>query len=448
MKSKSITGIVFLLFVVSVFVKQYIRMEKRQESEPPAPVEMSETAADSTESVSVQEVVPDTFYLPAPSYKIIGNRTWTANNLGILIVKKYNEWDTLGVMGPTGGMFSWMEALEACPSGFRIPRKEEFQGRNVDDLGVGVWWTSNIANMYTTERPVKDSEYPEREYHVLAKVAQVSGDGRPVKITETNIQEKHSVLCISDTSESIEKTLSDMPDKITTTSGAIMSVKFEPHYSSEYGCADCCCGEGNGGVIEIQFKKNDGTVGTETVYEIGEYNLCVPPEFLTNDQMEESENGGMEPLDTTACTKPEKDNLNLLSLFRKGAYIESKRCEYSVYVKAEVDGAYISGRSCGDTLKVSFTGVLKDIQPVSGEKSTLCTYKILYPETDEIITTTHECKGVMIGSTYRIKGTVTYTDNAFERVPPVLYMTYPCCEGRGDSRGDEYSRLDFELVEE
>lgn len=441
MNSKVIKGIAFLIIVAAIFVKGFIKLNKGETARNPTPKETAESVSESTENLLGQEIDLDTFYLPPLSYRNVGNRTWTEGNLGALIVKKYDGGrDTLGIMTDKGALFSLTEALEACPRGFRIPRKEEFQSRDVEELGVGAWWTSNIVNMYMTERPVKDSEYAERTSHVFAAVAQVSEDGQEIGFLETNIQEKHSVLCISDESENTEEIVNDMPDKITRKSGTITSVNFEPHYSSDYSCADCCCDEGDGGYLEIQFRGEDGSTETETVYEFGEYALCVPPDFETKEEVP--------PPDSATCTKPEMENLNLLSLFQKGAHLESKRCEYKVYTTAVVDGAYISDYSCGDTLTVSFIGVLKDIQPVSDENSTLCTYKILNIETDNIVTTTHDCKSVMIGSTYRIKGTVTYTDAASGRKPPILQMEYPCCEGRGDLRGDEYSRLDFELVEE
>ena len=445
MKSKLMKEIAFVVVVVGVFVKGYIRHHRGEEAQNPTPDVVAESVVDSVaktaEDVPGQEPDLNSYYLPSPSYKNVGNRTWTASNLGVLIEKNYEgNWDTLGIMTNKGALFSLNEALEACPSGFRIPRKEEFQSRNVEELGVGTWWTSNIVNMYTTERPVEGFEYPERTHHVFAAVAQVSEHSQKVVFLETNIQEKHSLLCISDTPENIEEIVNDMPDKITRKSGTITSIKFEPHYRSDYSCADCCCGEGDGGFIQIQFKGDDGSAETETVYEFGEYALCVPPDFEINE--------GMSTPDEATCTKPEIQNLNMLPLFQQGARLESKRCEYKVYLVGGVDMDHISDYSCGDTLTVSFTGVLRDIQPESDENSTLCTYKILNSETDNIVTTTHECKSVMIGSTYRVKGTVTYTDAGLGRKSPILPMGIPCCEGRGESRGDEYSRLDFELVEE
>ncbi len=449
MKSKLMKEIAFVVIIVGVFVKAYIRHNRGEEAQNPTPDVAAESVSETTEDLlgqdlPEQEIDQDTFYRPSPSYINVGNRTWTAGNLGIRIAKRYEGgWDTLGVMTSKGAVFSMIEALDACPSGFRIPRREEFQNRDVEELGVGTWWTSNAVNMYTTERPVEGSGYPERTNHVFAAVAQVFERSQQVVFSESNIQEKHSVLCISDASEPIVTMVSDMPDMITVKSGTITSVKFEPHYNGDRlgDCADCCCHEGDGGVLQIQLEGNDGSVETDTVYEFGEYPLCILPGYESFGEM-----GAPDP---ATCINPEMGNLNLLALFQKGAYVESKRCRYKIYERGW-ESEYISDYSCGDTLTVSFTGVLRDIQPVSDEYVTMCTYKILNPETGDIITTTHECKSVMIASTYRVKATVTYTDDSFGiRIPAVHDVSYfLCCNGRGDSRGDEYSRIDFELVEE
>jgi uncharacterized protein (TIGR02145 family) len=445
MNSKVIKGIAFLIIVAAIFVKGFIKLNKGETARNPTPKETAESVSESTENLLGQEIDLDTFYLPAPSYKNIGNRTWTAANLGIFIAKNLDGYrDTLGVMTRGGALFTLNEALVACPSGFRVPRKEEFQSRDVEELGVGTWWTSNVVDMYTTERQVEGSGYPERTNHVFAAIAQVSESSRKVSISETNIRERHSVLCISDKSEPIVTVVSDMPDKITTKSGTIAGVQFEPHYNRDGlgDCCDCCCHEGSGGVLQIQLRGDDGSIETDTVYEFGEYPLCILPGY------EAFATTGAP--DSATCINPEMGNLNMLSLFQKGAYVKSERCRYNVYETGWDDVEYISGYSCGDTLTVSFTGVLRDIQPVSDEYITLCTYKILNPETEDVITTTHECKGVMIGSTYRVKATVTYTDDSFGiRIPAVRDVSYfLCCNGRSESRGDEYSRLDFELVEE
>ena len=445
MNSKVIKAIAFLIIVAAIFVKGYIKLNKGESARNPTPKETAEAVSETTENLLGQEIDLDTFYLPAPSYRNIGNRTWTAANLGIRIAKRYEGgWDTLGVMTSKGAVFSMIEALDACPSGFRIPRREEFQSWDVEELGVGTWWTSNVVDMYMTERQVEGSGYPERTNHVFAAIAQVSESSRKVSISEANIRERHSVLCISDTSEPMVTVVSDMPDKITTKSGTIAGVQFEPHYNRDGlgDCGDCCCHEGSGGVLQIQLSGGDGPVETDTVYEFGEYSLCILPGYET------FATTGFP--DSATCIKPEMGNLNMLSLFQKGAYVESKRCRYNVYESGWDGDERISGYSCGDTLTVSFTGVLRDIQPVSNEYITLCTYKILNPETGDIVTTTHECKSVMIASTYRVKATVTYTDDSFGiRIPAVRDVSYfLCCNGRSESRGDEYSRLDFELVEE
>ena len=154
MKTKSI---LFTIFCIVILTSHFVRMHMKKDeqsvspketevvteaakapevAEPPAPKVLADSAD------RQQAPAQDTVYTPAISFKKVNNRIWTASDLGVLIRRDYGDhWDTLGVRSGDRVLYSWLDALKACPSGFRLPRKEEFLSRDADDLGVGTWWT-------------------------------------------------------------------------------------------------------------------------------------------------------------------------------------------------------------------------------------------------------------------------------------------------------------------
>lgn len=460
MKTKSI---LFTIFCIVILTSHFVRMHMKKDeqsvspketevvteaakapevAEPPAPKVLADSAD------RQQAPAQDTVYTPAISYKKVGKRIWTASDLGVLIRRDYGDhWDTLGVRSGDKVLYSWLDAIKACPRGFRLPRKEEFSSRDADDLGVGTWWTSNIVNMYTTQKRSKDSEYPETTDHILVAIADVDENSGMLSISETNYQEKHSVLCISDMSDNFEQAIYDKPPKISHKSGTITSVNFTPHYDSESsGCADCCCGEGDGGMLKINLDTDRDSLDKIIIYNYnsGFYCSLQPPE-----ESEESEEGSPAPSNEQAddealeCIKdPKITDVNFFALFQKGAKVKSKHCEQAYFVISDLGGPYISTFPCGDTITVSFTGTIKDVQRQESEEGASCTYKIFNPATNYTATTTYGCKNVQVGSTYKVKVTVTYKENK----SGVYYTMYPCCTGREDFGDDEFS-LDFEPAE-
>lgn len=458
MKSKSI---LFTIFCIVILTSHFVRMHMKKDeqsvspketevvSEAPKAPEVAEAPAPKVLADSAdrqQAPAQDTVYTPAISYKKVGKRIWTASDLGILIIKRYEDyWDTLGVRSGDKVLYSWLDALKACPSGFRLPRKEELSSRDAKDLGVGSWWTSNIVNMYTTQKRSKDSEYPETTDHILVAIADVDENSGMLSISETKYQEKHSVLCISDMSEDFEQAINDMPPKITHKSGTITSVNFTSHSSSDNYCSDCCCGEGDGGELKINLDTDRDSLDKIIILDYG-YGFGDPNELVESKETEEETPSPSEEQTGDEAPEQEKEfkitDLNFFPLFQRGAKVKSKHCNQKYFVVSQVDGNYISKFSCGDTITVSFTGTIKDVQRQESEDGASCTYKIFNPATNFTATTTYECKNVQVGSTYKIKVTVTYKEEK-----PAIYSTmYPCCIGREDFGGDQYS-LDFEPAE-
>ena len=212
------------------------------------------------------------------------------------------------------------------------------------------------------------------------------------------------------------------------------------------GCADCCCGEGDGGMLKINLDTDRDSLDKIIIYNYnsGFYCSLQPPE-----ESEESEEGSPAPSNEQAddealeCIKdPKITDVNFFALFQKGAKVKSKHCEQAYFVISDLGGPYISTFSCGDTITVSFTGTIKDVQRQESEEGASCTYKIFNPATNYTATTTYGCKNVQVGSTYKVKVTVTYKENK----SGVYYTMYPCCTGREDFGDDEFS-LDFEPAE-
>ncbi len=459
MKSKSI---LFTIFCIVILTSHFVRMHMKKDEQSVSPKE-TEVVTEAPKAPEVAEApapkvladsadrqqapAQDTVYTPAISYKKVGKRIWTASDLGVLIRRDYgDQWDTLGTRSGDKVLYSWLDAIKACPSGFRLPRKEEFSSRDADDLGVGTWWTSNIVNMYTTQKRSKDSEYPETTDHILVAIADVDENSGMLSISETNYQEKHSVLCISDMSDNFEQAINDMSPKISHKSGTITSVNFTPHYNSEYyGCADCCCGEGDGGELKINLDTDRDSLDKIIIYDFS-YSFCAPYEPEESEEAEDGTPSPSEEQDGNEAPKCEKEpkitDINFFPLFQRGAKVKSKHCEQSYYEICELGGPYISTFSCGDTITVSFTGTIKDVQRQESEEGASCTYKIFNPATNYTATTTYGCKNVQVGSTYKVKVTVTYK----EKKSGVSYTMYPCCTGRVDFGHDQFS-LDFEPAE-
>jgi len=454
MKTKSI---LFVIFCTVILTARFLSMHQKENDQNASKSEtevVAEAAKAPATEAPAQKVMADsadrqqapaqnTVYTPAISFKKVNNRIWTASDLGVLIRRDYGDhWDTLGVRSGDKVLYSWLDAIKACPSGFRLPRKEEFSSRDADDLGVGTWWTSNIVNMYTTKKRSKDSEYPETTDHILVAIADVDENSGMLSISETNYQEKHSVLCISDMSDNFEQAINDMPPKITHKSGTITSVKFTPHYGSEDNCEDCCCGEGDGGELKINLDTDRDSLDKLTIYDY-RYRFCPrhEPEESEEDtpSLSEEQAGNEAP----ECEKvPKITDINFFPLFQRGAKVKSTHCEQIYYIISETDPSIIADFSCGDSLTASFTGTIKDVQRQESEEGTSCTYKIFNPATNYTATTTYGCKNVQVGSTYKVKVTVTYKDNK----PAIYHTMNPCCEHRSEFGIDEFS-LDFEPAE-
>jgi len=80
------------------------------------PDTVSEFITQAAEKSKVQEPNNDSAYLPEPYYKSINNRKWTADYLGIKLTKRYDGgWDTLGTVKDGLPVFTWLEAMRACP---------------------------------------------------------------------------------------------------------------------------------------------------------------------------------------------------------------------------------------------------------------------------------------------------------------------------------------------
>lgn len=237
-----------------------------------------------------------------------------------------------------------------------------------------------------------------------------------------------------------------MSPKISHKSGTITSVNFTPHYNSEYyGCADCCCGEGDGGELKINLDTDRDSLDKIIIYDFS-YSFCAPYEPEESEEAEDGTPSPSEEQDGNEAPKCEKEpkitDINFFPLFQRGAKVKSKHCEQSYYEICELGGPYISTFSCGDTITVSFTGTIKDVQRQESEEGASCTYKIFNPATNYTATTTYGCKNVQVGSTYKVKVTVTYK----EKKSGVSYTMYPCCTGRVDFGHDQFS-LDFEPAE-
>lgn len=351
--------------------------------------------------------------------------------------------------------FTWLDAINVCPNGYRIPRKEEIQKYHIHNLGNGIWWTSNATKMYNTEQHFEDLDYTEIKGRVFAATININKNNQDIETSEANFNEEHSVLCIEDSSENYTKTVSDIPDKTTFKTGTITRVSFWPHYQGPEG-SDCYCGEGNGGILDIHLDSEKDSNDIVEVYDYGGYDICIPSE---SEDSESEESVLTEPNEQKTCQAPEVNIFNMLPLFQKGAKVKSKQCKFDVFVDSQIGLQYVRPYSCGDTITVSFTGVIKDLSPVFRhdylfmfpidlQDNILCSYKIFNPENGNTITTIHKCKDVLIGSTYKITGTITYIDDpTHEKRIAVMHTFYPCCHGRGDALGDTYTSLDFEQID-
>ena len=458
MKSKSIPFTTLgILILASHLIRMHMKEDEHEifnsatevvtESENVSEVAEASASNVTTDSVDgLQAPLQDTVYIPAISYKKVGNRIWTTSDLGIFMRRVYNDsWDTLGVRNGDKVLYSWLDALKACPSGFRLPRKEEFSNRDAEDLGIGTWWTSNIVNMYTTEERSKDFEFPVKTNQVLVAIADVDENSGMLSIFETNYQEKHSVLCISEMSEYHEETINEMPQKITHRSGTITSVNFYPHYSSKYHCGDCCCDEGDGGALKINLDTDKDSLDKIIIYDFN-YDFCAPHESEKSEERTPSSSEELAGNNLPECVKePKITDINFFPLFQMGAKVKSRLCEQTYLVVSEIGAdPYVSTFRCGDTITVSFIGIIKDVHREETENGTSCTYKIFNPATSITATTTSKCKRVLVDSAYKIKVTVTSYE---EEMPSDIYYTeYPCCIGRKDVGNDEYN-LDFEPIE-
>jgi hypothetical protein len=114
--------IAWTIFVIAAFIKGYISFQRNKEkAQESVPEPKSESVAVAEEDLSWRNLESTPEYITPISYKKIGDRWWTANNIGITVVENMrpcldnnndeNNHDTRGYQTNDGAIFSWLDAI-------------------------------------------------------------------------------------------------------------------------------------------------------------------------------------------------------------------------------------------------------------------------------------------------------------------------------------------------
>lgn len=393
-----------------------------------------------------------------PPLKVIraGDAVWTAENMPPVGNKELNlkfalcnrgdalcERDSSFIVGENVGgrtVFTWNEAINVCPQNFRLPTKEEFKKRKASDLGEGSWWTLNIVNMMTNDD--KRSDGSSSWGTVVSAVASVNVNSDSVEFIYDKSGSRHSVLCVVDSNE-YYRFVDDIPARHTVIEGTVTKADYDVHVSSDYHCAECCCGEGSGGIQKVVIVDENQQSFTEKIRELYVGRFCPPPREAGDESFED-----VAEVPDSNCIEPSLEIFDFLQFFRSGATVKVDHCRKKSLEIVEIDETGIFERNCGDSILVSVMGTVEEVEEFTQENNLfdedtlhLCSYKIKLLSDDSFITTTHSCANVTIGIPYKVKATLTKKS---DELGAVVQVMYPCC--MGEENGHSFAKLEFEPI--
>lgn len=328
--------------------------------------------------------------------------------------------DTLEDIDYVQDKYSWMGAMSVCPNGYRLPTVEEFKkltsriAEFSKDNESG-WWTAHVV-----DSPDNSSNY------AGAIIAKLSGNATEFTFTRVSAMESAKVKCVQDTTDN-KIVVNETTQKVSETEGAITEAILTPYYEpslNNMGCSDCCCEEGNGGVLDVTLKAEGKPEEKFQIKELSDV-FCGALAFNENNTPKDVQKA------SDGCIPEKLENFNILQLFQPGVKVKRTSCQSYTYLFTPAQQTREEA-TCGETILLNFAGKVQDIslaQNSDPEAEKECNYTILMNGSEKAVTTKGTCSNAEPGKDYNIQVTVSLDAQVSKDANPVVSQEYPCCYG-------------------
>lgn len=314
--------------------------------------------------------------------------------------------------------YTWTDAISACPNGYRLPTVDEFKklSSRIGEFAKGdVWWTANVTENISTDTANAGAVMAYRHDNALA-----------FKFKSTSVIDIAKVKCIQDTSGN-KVVINDNTQNISEISGSISEVKFTPYYETSLnnmGCSDCCCEEGNGGVLDVTVQTDSSHTATFQIKELSE-SFCGALTFKDNNTPKDIQKA------SDGCTPAVIENFKILQLFQPNVMVKRTSCTSPIYLMTN-QGNSRKEVSCGETITLEFAGKLQDIalaQNDDPEAEKECNYTFLINDIAKPVVTRGTCSNAEPGNDYNASITISLDAVTSRDASPILQQEFPCCYG-------------------
>lgn len=314
--------------------------------------------------------------------------------------------------------YTWVDAVSACPSGYRLPTVDEFKkmtSRANEFTRGNFWWTANV-----TDQQDSSAEYAGA---IMATL--------PERATEFQFKVSSSmdiakVTCLQDTTGN-KIVVNESAQKFSSMEGTITGTKLTPYYQTSLdnmGCSDCCCEEGNGGTLNVSIQTENGSIDEFQIKELSD-SFCGALSFDENNTPKDIQKV------SDGCTPAVMENFRILQLFQPDVKIKRISCTSSIYLMTPTQKSREEA-SCGETITLDFYGKIQDMALAHNddpEAEKECNYSILIGKSDKPITTRATCSNAEIGKDYTIQVTITLDPVTSKDASPIVNQEFPCCYG-------------------
>lgn len=314
--------------------------------------------------------------------------------------------------------YIWTDAINACPTGYRLPSVEEFKklSSRADEFAKGdFWWTANVTDLHDSTANLAGAimaTLPERATKFQFKVAS-SMDIAKVK-------------CIQDSTGN-KIVVNESAQKLSEVEGSVVSAKLAPYYETSLnnmGCSDCCCEEGNGGLLDVTLQVDSVHRETFQIRELSE-SFCGALSFNEDNTPKEIKKA------SDGCTPATMENFKILQLFQPGVKVKRNTCQSALYLMTSQEKSR-KDVSCGETIILDFVSKVQDMvlavnEDPEAEKE--CNYTLLLAGSEKAISTKGTCSNAEIGMDYNVQVTINLDAVTSKDASPILQQEFPCCYG-------------------
>ncbi|SHK30955.1 hypothetical protein [Fibrobacter sp. UWEL] len=318
--------------------------------------------------------------------------------------------------------YTWMDAISACPTGYRLPTVEEYKKLNsrIAEFTRGdIWWTANV-----TENPDSTVLY------ASATLATLPEKGSRFQFRTVGSTSIAKVKCIQDTTGN-KIVVNESTQKLSEMNGTVTGTTFKPYYETSLknmGCSDCCCEEGNGGVLDVSIQMDSAHTEKFQIKELSE-SFCGALAFNQDNTPKEIQKA------SDGCTPAVLGNFNILQLFQPGVKVMRSSCTSPIYLMTASQQSR-KDVTCGESIVLEFKAKVQDMSLAVNEDPEAekeCNYALLINDSKKAVTTKGTCSNAEIGKEYNLQVTITLDAVTSKEASPILQQEFPCCYGEVQS---------------